>query len=64
MVSSDRIIHLGPKPVSGGSPAKDSMIRGVKAVRTGDLNHEFVRELIDVVLLNLSKLKAANVIRI
>lgn len=60
--SSCKISHLGAKPVSGGSPPRDSRRRGVREVSTGALAQEEARELIFVALLSLNTRKVENVI--
>lgn len=64
LVSSCRISHFGPKPVSGGRPARESIIRGVNAVKTGDLVHAVASTLIEVAFVNLKRLNTESVIRI
>jgi len=52
-VSSFKIIHLGMKPVSGGSPPNENKTKGIKYVNVGFLTQEVASELIVVVLFNL-----------
>lgn len=61
LVSSCRISHFGPKPAKGGSPARESMTKGARAVRAGNLDDAVASMLIEVVLLRLNKLKMAKV---
>lgn len=63
-VSSDKIIHFGPKPVSGGKPPNDKRINGLSAVIVGDFDQDIASELMEVVLFILNKQKIDNVIKI
>lgn len=63
-VSSDKISHFGPNPVSGGNPPKDKSTKGVSAVMVGDFDHDIARALIEVVLFSLNRLKIDIVIKI
>lgn len=60
--SSKIIIHFGMNPVSGGSPPRESNIRGIIEVRAGALVQDRVSELMFVELLSLRVRKVAAVI--
>ena len=63
-MSSWRMSILGVNPVSGGRPPRDSIIRGVRAVRAGIFVREFERVWMLVALVVLKVRKAEVVIRI
>ena len=50
------------KPVSGGRPPRENIIRGMRAVIIGVFAHEAARRLIDVILLIISARNADRVI--
>lgn len=54
LVNSAKISHLGINPESGGRPPRDNRIRGVMALRAGDLAHEIARALMFVELFILN----------
>lgn len=47
--SSCKMSHFGIKPVSGGSPPRDSSVRRIATVMGADLFHRLVRDLIFVI---------------
>lgn len=62
LVNSSKISHFGRKPVRGGSPAKESKIRGVRHVRAGIFDQEEASILIVVDLFKLNSIKVEKVI--
>lgn len=60
-VSSCTIIHLGKKPVSGGSPPKDSKEIRIVMVIVGVLFHRFDRASVVVLVLMFSIVNMATV---
>lgn len=63
LVNSWRINHFGMKPVSGGSPLKDSSVVSVMIVSRGDFVADEAMELILVVLNVLNKRNMEVVIK-
>lgn len=62
LVSSCRINHFGINPVSGGSPASDSIVAMLIAVRMGAFVQLIARVFIFVVDIVFSVMKAVYVI--
>lgn len=60
-VSSCTIIHLGKKPVSGGSPPKDSREIRIVMVIVGALFHRFDRASVVVLVLTFNIVNIAMV---
>lgn len=64
MASSCKINHFGMKPVSGGSPPRDSRARAAMAVIVGTLAQLIARVLIFVVAISLNVRNVADVMMI
>lgn len=54
---------MGVNPVSGGRPARDRRMKGVSAIRMGEVVHESARALILWASKALNMRKAEEVIR-